>query len=482
MRSRHTLLCASIVALGFIALGIPSAALAAPPTNDNFTNATVISSLPFSDLVNNSEATTEPGEPFVCAGVQQTVWYAFTPSTSGYFRASLAGSTRQDGILLVFQQTGSDITGLSFIACSEPFFANSLTFTAQAGKTYYLQAGDLFGGFGSLQVNLAAVPPPPNDNFVNATPVTSVPFSDSIDTTAASVETGEPSLCTTPPPAQKTAWYRFTPTASGSVSASVSATFAPVAVAVYTGTSVGSLTPLACGYAQAVTIHVDAGRTYSFQVGSFGSQGGPLQFNLAVPPPPVAGMFFTPSDPSMFDTVQFYDQSFDPAQAGFSDGWDFGDGSTATGSSPTHRYTKDGSYSAKLTITTTDGRTASTSQAIAVATHDVAITKFSVPQAASSGQTRQITVGISDNRYPETVQVQLFKSTPGGPQIVGTLTQTVPVNSANRTTPFSFNYTFTGDDATVGKVTFSAIATIIGARDALPGDNNAIASPTTVQR
>ena len=66
--------------------------------------------------------------------------------------------------------------------------------------------------------------------------------------------------------------------------------------------------------------------------------------------------------------------------------------------------------------------------------------------------------------------------------MVGVLTQAVPVRPANQTTPFSFNYTFTSDDATVGKVTFRAAIEINGARDALPADNEAIAAPTKVTR
>src|SRR5947208_256037 len=64
--------------------------------------------------------------------------------------------------------------------------------------------------------------------------------------------------------------------------------------------------------------------------------------------------------------------------------------------------------------------------------------------------------------------------------LVGSYQQSVPVYSANRTTTFSFSYTFTNDDAAVGKVTFQAVATIMGARDALPADNTAMASPTKV--
>ncbi len=114
-----------------------------------------------------------------------------------------------------------------------------------------------------------------------------------------------------------------------------------------------------------------------------------------------------------------------------------------------------------------------------VSTHDVAITKFTVPTSASAGQIRSITVGVSDKRYPETVQVQLLKgNSQGGFDQVGTLTQPVPVTTGKATTSFAFSYTFTPSDAAVGKVTFEAIATIQGARDALPTDNMTIASTT----
>jgi hypothetical protein len=56
----------------------------------------------------------------------------------------------------------------------------------------------------------------------------------------------------------------------------------------------------------------------------------------------------------------------------------------------------------------------------------------------------------------------------------------LPVRGGNHTAPFSFNYTFTSDDAAIGKVTFKAIANLVSARDALPADNEAIASPTKV--
>jgi hypothetical protein len=117
-----------------------------------------------------------------------------------------------------------------------------------------------------------------------------------------------------------------------------------------------------------------------------------------------------------------------------------------------------------------------------VRTHDVAITRFSTPQSASVGQTRQIVVGVRNTRYPENVQVELYKvNEKNGLDWVGTSIQSVPVRSANRTTTFSFSYTFTAKDAHIGKVTFKAMAFLLDARDAWPGDNEAVAS-TRVSR
>jgi hypothetical protein len=62
---------------------------------------------------------------------------------------------------------------------------------------------------------------------------------------------------------------------------------------------------------------------------------------------------------------------------------------------------------------------------------------------------------------------------------VGVLTQLVQAR-ANRTTPFEFNYTFTPEDAQVGKVSFRAVSRIVNRRDAAPLDNEATGLPTKV--
>jgi hypothetical protein len=90
-------------------------------------------------------------------------------------------------------------------------------------------------------------------------------------------------------------------------------------------------------------------------------------------------------------------------------------------------------------------------------------------------------VYVKNTRYPETVQVDLFRSGAGGFQQVGTLTQLVPVRPpGGNSTKFAFSYTITNDDRIAGKVSFKAVATVLGQRDALPGDNELTSPPVRI--
>jgi hypothetical protein len=460
------------------------------PTNDDFANATAISTLPFSHTVDLTAATVEQDEPtsscWIWSGfAQKSAWYTFTPTQTGWFAAGRSAAF--SNVIAVY--AGNSLATLTEVGGGGPgggcnAFGDAVRFQGQANTTYYVQVHGWFDAGGPLELHFEEVLPPSNDDFAAALSIAALPFSGPVDISAAGLETGEP-LPSCGGSVSRTAWFAFTPTETGSISASISNNFSfPPVVAVYTGNELAALTEEGCReFWGTLTLRAEAHTTYYLQVGGLFGQGGPLDVRLEVTPPPIAIFGFAPFDPSVFDVVQFFDNSFDPGQAGFqSFEWTFGDGASGSGAFPTHQYVADGDYSVQLTVTTSDGRTADTAQTVQVRTHDVAITKFSAPKSASAGQTRAITVGINSKRYPETVEVQLFKSVPGGFQFVGVLTQSVPVRPSNRTTVFNFSYTFTGADAQVGKVTFKAVANVVGARDALPADNEAIATPTKVSR
>src|SRR3989475_433307 len=98
-------------------------------SNDAFANATVISALPFSDVVDISAASMEAGEPpSSCSGgssSQRTVWYSFTPAVTAVVRASVnAGFSTVVGVY-----TGG-LGGLAEITCRSPFVVRDATFLA----------------------------------------------------------------------------------------------------------------------------------------------------------------------------------------------------------------------------------------------------------------------------------------------------------------------------------------------------------------
>jgi hypothetical protein len=115
---------------------------------------------------------------------------------------------------------------------------------------------------------------------------------------------------------------------------------------------------------------------------------------------------------------------------------------------------------------------------LTVKTHDVAISKLVAP-TDGVGRPKQ-----DDQRLrrqlplPGAGAAHARKSTGGGFTDVATVTLTVPVGKA---TEYKFSYLFTADDGAIGKVSFRATATIVGARDALPADNSITALATRVK-
>jgi hypothetical protein len=477
-----------VTGLVLLSLVIFSARAAPPATNDDFDAATVIPSLPFHDSIDTSQATNSGEDPQPCWYAQRyaTVWYSFTPSANEGITTDTSGS---DYNVSVDVFTGSRYS-LNPVASS--CTSGNVAFQASAGVTYFFMVSAYTSGYpgpvvngGTLVFNVSEIPGPANDNFADAVMIEALPFNQSVNTQFATMEANEPTPSCAG--AGNTIWYSFTPATSSSYSADVSGGSNYGVIAVYRGASLGNLEEIGCiqryaYWGSPLTLRLEAGTTYYFQAYLADYVWDwTINFSLYVTPPPNVDFYYWPSDPNTFEVVQFNNNSYDPGGVSFAaTSWNFGDGATSADWSPTHQYRQDGDYIVRLDQTTTDGRTGTISKQVQVRTHDVVITRFTVPQSANSGQTRSISVDINNQRYPETVEVILYKSTPTGYVQVGSLTQFVPVRPSNRTTNFAFSYTFTNDDAAMGKVTFRAVANLVGARDALPANNEAIALPTKV--
>jgi hypothetical protein len=296
-----------------------------PPANDNFAAAIPVTTLPTSfPPIDTTSATTEPGEPTApprCFGtpIGKTVWYRFTPAVNTPITIDTAGSNF-DTIVSVY--TGTGLSGLTNVACNDdpppggfPTGVQQarVSFLAGANTTYYIQIGGFNSAFGMLQVSFAVPPPPPNDNFVNATPVTASQLT--AVTLTATIEPGEPtaldpSCGPNPGTIGNTVWYRFTPTTNGTVTIDTAGRPFPLpgstgsdfdtVLAVYTGPGLGSLTRVACdddsaGQQSQVSVPVTGGVTYHVQVGGFNGAAGNLVVNFGPVPGPGQPALSSPS-------------------------------------------------------------------------------------------------------------------------------------------------------------------------------------------
>ena len=474
----------TVAVLGASLIGSGSAWASTPPSNDELSTATVISSIPYSVTEDVTGATTGASDPSQCLFPGQqfptsTVWFTYTPPTNSVARLTI--HAHYDAILQVLTMLPSEPGYLSRYLCSSGDGAGNISASLEfvPGRQYVIVVAG-WQGAGILQMSLVQPDPPANDAFAAATPVTSTPFSDSIDTTVATNEPGEPSpSCNFSRNVHATTWYSYTAPFTGQVDTTVDVT--QTGITAWTGATFSSLREAACTYGspfqpyQQLSFQVTKGTTYFVELWTTLQIGTLLTFTLDQPFH--ATYVYSPPNPSTLDSVSFTDTTTDPlGKAIVAESWDFGDGVTATGCCPHHRYGTDGSYPVSLSVVTADGRTSSRTQTVVVHTDNVVIQSMASPGSARSGQTKTFTVNVTTQYYGEYVDVQLFRADPAAPGGYVVVAETKGGVQLGAASPFSFTYTFTASDAAAKKVTFKSVVTIIGYKDVKPANNTVSAS------
>lgn len=154
------------VVLALLVAGLPLAnAQAAPPDNDNSSNATVIDSFPFTASLNTNDATLEATENQGNCGPQtHTVWYTFTALTNGAVLIDTFGSGF-DTVLSVYYGRPDILPSIPFVTGSNEVDCNDESFVGPAGTsslrlefyegdTYYIQLGGWLAGSGDAVLNV----------------------------------------------------------------------------------------------------------------------------------------------------------------------------------------------------------------------------------------------------------------------------------------------------------------------------------------
>lgn len=150
----------SLVSLFSLAFAAP--ALAAAPGNDLYSGRIAVGSLPFSDSLDTTEATTDADDVEANANCgapasDASVWYELTAAADGLVIVDVSASDYPAGVIVVSGSPG----GFVIENCGP----GGTLFYAASGQPYAILAfddqSDGAGNGGTLEINIDVAPPPP---------------------------------------------------------------------------------------------------------------------------------------------------------------------------------------------------------------------------------------------------------------------------------------------------------------------------------
>lgn len=223
------------------------------PPNDNFSDALILTNIYGGQTTgNNTSGTGEAGEPAHAdnGGPHKSVWWRWTAPSNGTFTASTTGSVF-DTVLAMY--SGNVVNGLTEITANDD--AGSETYSVisasvQQGETYSIAIdGYDTDEYGAIQLAWLFIPDvapvtPANDDFVDAAYMNGFVGMDMSTNTFATTEIGEPAHGDSGP--YHSVWWKWTaPGSNMYVDVATGDTGVDTVLAMYTGTTVQTLTKMA---------------------------------------------------------------------------------------------------------------------------------------------------------------------------------------------------------------------------------------------
>lgn len=267
------------------------------PSHDHFGSAMHVTSLPFVHHTSNTNASYQYSEPDSedvgtggCSTADPTLWYTIRMTRNTPLRVTVTGAI--DTVVAVY--SGDSQASLSGVGCNDDTsiegqgLHSNVAWRAQAGVRYYIQVGGYYGENGPLKVEIKLGKPPANDNFAKAQTIQADGALHRIETTRdatmqLTANEPDPDTCSL----GGTVWYRFVAPHDGEFKLDTHGTEFGTALAVYTGASLGSLSPVAhvCGGSDEIVFQGTNGTTYWLQIGGRYGDSGPLHVHLSEPAP-----------------------------------------------------------------------------------------------------------------------------------------------------------------------------------------------------
>ncbi len=234
-----------------VVCAMPSLVVAQVPPNDLCTNATTVSSLPFTDGgLDWALATADlEVECTQLSGFQTKygVWYQYNPATSHDIQVLANTSECRPNVVAIFSGSCGSPTEL---ACAR---SKPLHYSLTAGTTYRILVGDYYNviagpPLGDIGATIRVPPAPPaNDQCNGATVVSTVPFTDpGVDYTTAGADIDV--TCNSAGSTGHGFWYTITPAATGVLheSRSFQTCGESTSAALFAGSECGSLVEQGC--------------------------------------------------------------------------------------------------------------------------------------------------------------------------------------------------------------------------------------------
>jgi hypothetical protein len=273
------------------------------PANEQCEGALELTNaLPYSMNTASAGATGDP-TPACAAAVTKSVWFSFVPTLNGLAQITTCGSDF-DTVLQVYSGSCSSLSSVTCNDNNGPLCAGSqasVSFHANAGTRYWIQAGGSAGSSGNLVIKASSVG---NDICAGALPLP--PGASHFMNTSTASSEGDPSqVCGWS--VGKGVWFSFTAPGDGEATISTCGSTYDTVLQIYSG-SCGFLTPIDCSNGSAecfgseASIEFDAfaGTPYLiFVAGVSGASGNLFISNSFCQPPQIVGgstnTFLTPT-------------------------------------------------------------------------------------------------------------------------------------------------------------------------------------------
>ena len=261
-------------------------ALQDPPSNSAFAAAEEIAGESGTTRGDNTSAVNEPDEPEHAGTVGGgSLWYRWTAPGDGTATINTFGS-EFDTLLAVY--TGSTLPMLTLVAANDDAGGGTqsqVQFLAEAGAEYMIAVDGYSGSAGAIVLNWELRVGEATKGFLSAEPISGESGTTRGANAGASKEPGEPAHAGNA--GGNSVWYRWTAPRDGMATIDTFGSDFDTLLAVYTGSTVATLTLVAAnddagGTQSRVQFRAEAGAEYMIAVDGYGGATGAVVLNWEV--------------------------------------------------------------------------------------------------------------------------------------------------------------------------------------------------------